>query len=96
MATGTITSHDVSGVLDRVTKSAVMNTLVTPSIATKAAAVGSSISCPATNVAGPPTSTPTENLSAFGLGVFETCTAMMSIEASAPTRSTVDCMRSAR
>ncbi len=59
-----------------------MNTLVTPSIATSAAAVGSSMSLPATNVAGPPTSTPTVNLSALGLGVLESCTAMVLQEAS--------------
>jgi len=85
VANGAIASHDVSGVLDRVTKSAVMNTLVTPSIATSAAAVGSSTSRPATNVAGPPTSTPTVNLRALGLGVLEICTAISIVEASAPT-----------
>ena len=31
--------------------------------------MGLSVGCPATNVAGPPTGFPTENLTAFGFGV---------------------------
>lgn len=76
MATGTIVSHDASGVFDKVTKSAVMKMLVTPSISRSAAIVASSVFVPATNVAGPPTSTPTPNFRAFGLGVLDTCTVM--------------------
>jgi hypothetical protein len=36
-----------------------------------------------TNVAGPPTSTPTVNLRAFGFGVLDICTVMSIPEASA-------------
>lgn len=71
MASGAIASHDASGTLDSVTKSFVMNTLVTPSMAIRAAPIGSSVSLPATTVVGPPTSTPTENFRAFGFGVLE-------------------------
>ena len=62
-------SQPMSGILERVTKSAVMKMLVTPSMARSADAITSSVSSPAANVFGPPTSFPTENLSAFGLGV---------------------------
>lgn len=87
MATGTIISHDASGVFDKVTKSAVMKMLVTPLISSNAAMVASSVSVPATNVAGPPTSTPTPNFRAFGLGVLDTCT-VMSVERSVPASAT--------
>lgn len=52
-----------------VTKSAVMNTLTTPSISRISAAVGSSTWPLALKVAGPPTGSPTVNFMAFGLGV---------------------------
>jgi len=71
-----IDSHEESGVLEMVTKSAVMKMLVTPDMANKAAASGSSGLEPATKVAGPPTACPTENLAAFGFGVGETLTGM--------------------
>lgn len=70
MAAGAIDSHEASGVFVNVMKSAVMNTDVTPSMPNSAAAVGSSTSPDAENVFGPPTSTPTVNFSAFGLGVL--------------------------
>ncbi len=69
-AASAIVSHDTSSRLESVTKSAVMNTLVTPSSATSSAAMGSSMSAPATKVCGGPTSVPTENFNAFGFGVF--------------------------
>ena len=84
VAIGAIISHEPPGVFERVTKSAVMNTLVTSWIARSAAAVGSSVSRPATKVAGPPTSPPTVNLRALGFGVLEICTAMLSPKASVP------------
>jgi len=83
VASGAIVSHDAAGVLDSVTKSAVMKMLVTPSSARSADAMGSSDGFPATNVAGPPTSMPTVNLSALGFGVLEMVTAMSSPEPSA-------------
>jgi len=83
VASGAIVSHEPSGVFDKVTKSAVMKTLVTPAMASNATAIGSSVFLPATNVAGPPTSTPTVNLSAFGFGVFDISTVMVLREASA-------------
>ncbi len=46
-----------------------MNMLVTPSSSRMADAIGLSVGWPATNVAGPPTGVPTENLMAFGFGV---------------------------
>ena len=55
-----------------VTKSAVMKMLVTPAIPSRPAAIVSSGSDPATNVAGPPTASPTENLAALGFGVGAT------------------------
>jgi len=85
VAAGAIVSHEPSGVFDNVTKSAVMKTLATPSMASSEAAIGSSVAFPATNVAGPPTSTPTVNFSAFGFGVFDVCTVMSVPEASART-----------
>lgn len=71
-AWGVIPSHDASAVLERVTKSAVMKMLVTPSIAMRSAASGSSTAPPATYVLGPPTGAPTVNLRALGLGVLST------------------------
>lgn len=68
-AAGTISFQSASGVLEMVTKSAVMNTLVTPSSASKAEPSGSSVGRAAVNVAGPPTGLPTVSLTAFGLGV---------------------------
>lgn len=59
-----------------VTKSAVMKMLVTPGMARRPAASGSLGLDPATNVAGPPTGSPTENLAAFGFGVGATLTGM--------------------
>lgn len=53
-----------------------MNTVATPSMPMMAAAVGSSASAPATNVFGPPTSSPTVNFKAFGFGVLLTEMAM--------------------
>ncbi len=67
-----MSSQAASGSLDSVTKSAVMNTLVTPSSSSSWAAVTSSASVPATKVDGPPTGTPTVNLRALGLGVLLT------------------------
>jgi hypothetical protein len=71
-----MSSHDASAVLESVMKSEVMKTLVTPTIASNAAAVGSSAGRPSTKVAGPPTSVPTVNLRAFGFGVLLISTAM--------------------
>ena len=59
-----------------VTKSAVKNTLATPSRASNCDAHASSASTPCTRVPGPPTATPTVNLVAFGFGVGSTRTAM--------------------
>ena len=53
-----------------------MKMLVTPSIARSAPANGSSVSWPETKVFGPPTSTPTVNFRAFGLGVLSIVTGM--------------------
>lgn len=71
-----MSSHEESGVLEIVTKSAVMNKLVTPSSASKGPANGSSSCCPATKVFGPSTGWPTVNFKAFGLGVGSILTAM--------------------
>jgi len=75
-AIGAMASHAASGRFVSVTKSADMKTDATPSIASNWAAVGSSTSPPATNVAGPPTSVPTLNFAALGLGVLLMTTAM--------------------
>ena len=71
-----IVSHEASGVLEMVTKSAVMKKLVTPSTARSRVASGSSVDAPATKVLGPPTGTPTENFIALGLGVGPADTGM--------------------
>jgi len=71
-----IDSQEESGVLEMVTKSAVMKMLVTPGMSRSPAANGSSGLEPATKVAGPPTGSPTENLAAFGFGVGATLTGM--------------------
>jgi len=52
-----------------VTKSAVMKMLATPSRDRTSAAISLSVSCPRTNVAGPPTGLPTGNFIALGFGV---------------------------
>ena len=52
-----------------VTKSAVMKMLPTPSSDRSCLATSLSVSCPFTNVAGPPTGRPTGNFIAFGFGV---------------------------
>lgn len=70
MAAGTIDSHDASADFVKVTKSAVMNTEVTPSMSNNAAASGSSTFPDPGKVLGPPTSTPTVNFNALGLGVL--------------------------
>lgn len=57
-----------------VTKSAVKNTLATPSSSNKEVRNSSSVSAPFTYVPGPPTGSPTENLRAFGFGVGSTVT----------------------
>lgn len=67
-------SQSPSGYLVTVTKSAVMNTLATPSISNRSAATGSSAADPATNVLGSPTLTPTVNFIACGFGVPLTLT----------------------
>lgn len=69
-------SHDESGVLEIVTKSAVMNRLVTPSNASSGPAKGSSSSWPVTKVLGPSTGRPTVNFRALGLGVGSIMTDM--------------------
>ena len=61
--------QSASGLFEIVMKSAVMNMLVTPASSSISEAAGLSAGCPAMNVAGPPTGTPTENLTAFGFGV---------------------------
>lgn len=72
MASGVIASQEASGVLDIVTKSAVKKMLATPPRARSSVAHASSASAPFTTVPGPPTGTPTVNLTAFGLGVGST------------------------
>ena len=67
-------SQSASGSLLIVTKSAVMNTLATPGRPSSAEPSGSSVGWLGTNVVGPPTSTPTVNLAAFGFGVELTVT----------------------
>lgn len=69
MAASLMASQREAGSLVIVTKSAVMNTLVTPSIPRSAMPNGSSVGLAAEKVVGPPTAVPTVNLSAFGLGV---------------------------
>ena len=59
-----------------VTKSAVKNTLATPSSASRSPRYFFSGDDPLTCVPGPPTGRPTVNLIAFGLGVFSTRTAI--------------------
>lgn len=75
-ASGVMVSQSASGIFVRVTKSALMKTLATPSISSSAAAVGSSAVLPFTKVAGPPTAAPTLNFKAFGFGVLLTVMAM--------------------
>lgn len=67
-------SQPASGSLLIVTKSAVRNTLATPGRASSAAPSGSSVGWLGTKVFGPPTSAPTVNFTAFGLGVELTVT----------------------
>lgn len=55
-----------------VTKSAVKNTLPTPSSASRSDTYLSSGDEPLTYVPGPPTGSPTVNFIAFGFGVFST------------------------
>ena len=62
-------SQLASGNLFNVTKSAVINTLATPGRLSNAWPSGSSGGWLGTYVVGPPTSTPTVNFTAFGLGV---------------------------
>ena len=69
VASGAIWSQKASGVLEIVTKSADMNTLVTPGISRRGEATGSSVSCPAAKLRGESNSDPTVNLRALGLGV---------------------------
>lgn len=57
-----------------VTKSAVKNTLATPSSSSSCARNSSSGFEPLTTVPGPPTGSPTENLRALGFGVGSTVT----------------------
>lgn len=59
-----------------VTKSAVMNRLVTPSNASSGPANGSLSSLPGTKVFGPSTGWPTVNFSALGFGVGSIVTGM--------------------
>jgi len=59
-----------------VTKSAVKNTLATPSSASSSVRYVSFGDEPLTYVPGPPTGWPTENFIAFGLGVGSTRTAI--------------------
>ena len=64
-----ISSQKAEGALETVTKSAVMNTLVTPGRASRAAAAGWSAGRPATKLSGVSKCPPTVNLRALGLGV---------------------------
>lgn len=57
-----------------VTKSAVMNKLVTPSISSSSFATGLSPAEPLTYVVGGPTGSPTANFMALGFGVGDCCT----------------------
>ena len=77
MANGAISSQKASGDFEIVTKSADMNTLVTPSRARSGAAMGSSVSWPAAKLRGASKSAPTVNFKALGLGVGVTETAMV-------------------
>lgn len=67
-----MSDQSASGRLDTVTKSAVRKTLVTPSSAINSWAITLSVGLSGVKVAGPPTGLPTENLTAFGLGVPST------------------------
>lgn len=79
-------SQSASALLVSVTKSAVLKTLTTPSMASKSAPSGSSTSSPA-KVAGSPTGRPTPNFMALGLGVGSGVTTMHGIVAP-PARAT--------
>ena len=74
---GTIASQSTSGVPETVTKSAVRNTLRTPSSARIGATLGSASSA-FVYVTGPPTALPTMNFIAAGFGVRSTVTGMPS------------------
>lgn len=59
-----------------VTKSAVMNKLVTPTSCSNSLATELSLCFPLTYVVGAPTGSPTVNFMAFGFGVGDCCTGM--------------------